>query len=30
MLGALGALAVEAFTGVAWQDAGKVTFSFCC
>ncbi|GAU25203.1 hypothetical protein TSUD_151030 [Trifolium subterraneum] len=24
MLGALGALAVEAFTGVAWQDAGKV------
>lgn len=26
MLGALGALAVEAFTGVAWQDAGKVPF----
>ncbi|XP_027334802.1 chlorophyll a-b binding protein CP29.3, chloroplastic [Abrus precatorius] len=24
MLGALGALAVEALTGVAWQDAGKV------
>ncbi|KAE9598738.1 hypothetical protein Lal_00022578 [Lupinus albus] len=24
MLGALGALSVEAFTGVAWQDAGKV------
>lgn len=24
MLGALGALAVEAFTGVTWQDAGKV------
>ncbi|KAK7290132.1 hypothetical protein RIF29_04337 [Crotalaria pallida] len=24
MLGALGALAVEAFTGVSWQDAGKV------
>ena len=23
--GALGALAVEALTGVAWQDAGKVT-----
>lgn len=31
MLGALGALAVEAFTGVSWQDAGKVhtyTLSF--
>lgn len=26
MLGALGALVVEALTGVAWQDAGKVTF----
>ena len=26
MLGALGALAVEALTGVAWQDAGKVRF----
>lgn len=26
MLGSLGALAVEALTGVAWQDAGKVTF----
>lgn len=25
MLGALGALAVEGLTGVAWQDAGKVT-----
>eukprot|EP00245_Coleochaete_scutata_P010811 TRINITY_DN3903_c0_g1_i1.p2 TRINITY_DN3903_c0_g1~~TRINITY_DN3903_c0_g1_i1.p2 ORF type:complete len:277 (+),score=60.06 TRINITY_DN3903_c0_g1_i1:173-1003(+) len=24
MLGVLGAIAVEAFTGVAWQDAGKV------
>lgn len=24
MLGTLGALAVEALTGVAWQDAGKV------
>lgn len=24
MLGVLGALAVEAFTGVSWQDAGKV------
>lgn len=26
MLGALGAIAVEALTGVAWQDAGKVVF----
>lgn len=26
MLAVLGALAVEAFTGVTWQDAGKVTF----
>ncbi|GAV85075.1 Chloroa_b-bind domain-containing protein [Cephalotus follicularis] len=24
MLGTIGALAVEAFTGIAWQDAGKV------
>lgn len=29
MLGALGALAVEAFTGVAWQDAGKVHSITC-
>jgi hypothetical protein len=28
MLAVLGALAVETFTGVTWQDAGKVSFSF--
>lgn len=27
MLGTLGALAVEALTGVAWQDAGKVCYN---
>jgi hypothetical protein len=27
MLAVLGALAVETFTGVTWQDAGKVSFS---
>ena len=29
MLGTLGALAVEALTGVAWQDAGKVVLIIC-